>query len=72
MGSIGAFLESQPFIALFLVVCLGYAVGKISIAGLSLGSGAVLFVGLAVGAIALGALSRRYRREAVGGWGAGA
>lgn len=52
MGSIGAFLESQPFVALFLVVCLGYAVGKVSIAGLSLGSGAVLFVGLAVGAIA--------------------
>ncbi len=52
MDSIGTFLNSQPFIALFLVISLGYAVGKISIAGLSLGSGAVLFVGLAVGAIA--------------------
>jgi putative transport protein len=52
MGSIGTFLDSQPFIALFLVISLGYAVGKVSIAGLSLGSGAVLFVGLAVGAIA--------------------
>ena len=52
MDSIGAFLDSQPFIALFLVISLGYAVGKISVAGLSLGAGAVLFVGLAVGAIA--------------------
>jgi putative transport protein len=52
LDSIGAFLDSQPFIALFLVISLGYAVGKISIAGLSLGAGAVLFVGLAVGAIA--------------------
>jgi putative transport protein len=52
MDSIGTFLNSQPFIALFLVISLGYALGKISIAGLSLGSGAVLFVGLAVGAIA--------------------
>jgi hypothetical protein len=52
MDSVGAFLDSQPFIALFLVISLGYAAGKISIAGLSLGAGAVLFVGLAVGAIA--------------------
>jgi len=52
MDSIGTFLDSQPFIALFLVISLGYALGKISIAGLSLGAGAVLFVGLAVGAIA--------------------
>jgi putative transport protein len=52
MDSIGSFLNAQPFIALFLVISLGYAVGKINIAGLSLGSGAVLFVGLAVGAIA--------------------
>ena len=52
MESIGTFLNSQPFIALFLVISLGYAIGKISIAGLSLGSGAVLFVGLGVGAIA--------------------
>jgi putative transport protein len=52
MESISTFLESQPFIALFLVISLGYAFGKASVAGLSLGSGAVLFVGLAVGAIA--------------------
>lgn len=52
MENIGTFLDSQPFIALFVVIGLGYALGKISIAGLSLGAGAVLFVGLAVGAIA--------------------
>jgi putative transport protein len=52
MDSIGAFLDSQPFIALFLVISLGYAVGRINIAGFSLGNGGVLFVGLAVGAIA--------------------
>lgn len=52
MESLGAFLNSQPFIALFLVIGLGYAVGRISVAGFSLGIGAVLFVGLAVGAIA--------------------
>lgn len=52
MNDIGAFLDAQPFIALFLVVALGYVVGQISIAGFSLGAGAILFVGLAVGAIA--------------------
>jgi len=52
MESIGLFLNSQPFIALFLVIGLGYAVGQIKIGGLSLGIGAVLFVGLGVGAIA--------------------
>jgi putative transport protein len=52
MNNIGIFLNAQPFIALFLVVALGYLVAKINIAGFSLGAGAVLFVGLAVGAIA--------------------
>jgi putative transport protein len=52
MESIGIFLDSQPFIALFLVIGFGYAVGQIKIGGLSLGIGAVLFVGLGVGAIA--------------------
>ena len=52
MESIGAFLNAQPFIALFLVIGLGYAAGQIKIGGLSLGIGAVLFVGLGVGAIA--------------------
>lgn len=52
MQAIGTFLDAQPFIALFLVVGLGYAVGRITVAGFSLGIGAVLFVGLAIGAIA--------------------
>ena len=52
MDIMSAFLNSQPFIALFLVIGLGYAAGRVSIGGFSLGSGAVLFVGLAVGAIA--------------------
>ncbi len=52
MEIIGTFLNSQPFIALFLVIGLGYAVGKISISGFSLGIGAVLFVGLGIGIIA--------------------
>jgi len=52
MASIAAFLDAQPLLALFLVIGVGYAVGRISIAGFSLGIGAVLFVGLAVGAFA--------------------
>lgn len=52
MDAVGAFLEAQPFIALFVVVGLGYALGRVQVAGFSLGIGAVLFVGLAVGAIA--------------------
>ena len=45
-------LEHSPLLALFAVIGLGYALGQISIAGFSLGVGAVLFAGLAVGAIA--------------------
>ena len=52
MESVAAFLNAQPFIALFLVIGLGYAAGQVRIGGLSLGIGAVLFVGLGVGAIA--------------------
>ena len=52
MEHFGLFLNTQPFIALFLVIGLGYAAGQIKIGGLSLGIGAVLFVGLAIGAIA--------------------
>ena len=46
------FLEQQQLLSLFLVIGLGYAIGEISIRGFSLGVGAVLFVGLAVGAMA--------------------
>jgi putative transport protein len=52
MEWLSALLNSQPFIALFLAIGLGYAVGNISIAGFSLGVGAVLFVGLLIGVIA--------------------
>jgi putative transport protein len=49
---ISSLLGAQPILALFLAVGLGYAVGQISILGFSLGIGAVLFVGLFLGAIA--------------------
>src|SRR4030095_11749964 len=43
---------SQPILTAFLAIGLGYLVGQISIGGFSLGVGAVLFVGLAIGAFA--------------------
>jgi len=49
MELIGAFLNTQPFVAVFLAIGLGYAAGNIKIAGFSLGVGAVLFVGLLIG-----------------------
>jgi putative transport protein len=52
MDEIRIFLESQLLFTLFLTVALGYLVGEINIKGLSLGSGAVLFVGLAIGGLA--------------------
>src|SRR5215468_4763138 len=52
MEWLGALLNSQPFVAVFLAIGLGYAAGNIKIAGFSLGVGAVLFVGLFIGAIA--------------------
>ena len=45
-------LGAQPILTLFLAVGLGYAVGQITILGFSLGIGAVLFVGLFLGAVA--------------------
>jgi putative transport protein len=45
-------LGSQPILTAFLAIGLGYLVGQISIGGFSLGVGAVLFVGLAIGAFA--------------------
>jgi putative transport protein len=48
-------LEHSPLLALFAAIGIGYAVGQISIGGFSLGVGAVLFAGLAIGAIAPGA-----------------
>ena len=45
-------IGSQPILALFLAVGLGYLVGQVNVLGFSLGIGAVLFVGLAIGAFA--------------------
>lgn len=45
-------IGSQPILTAFLAIGLGYLVGQVSIAGFSLGVGAVLFVGLAIGAFA--------------------
>jgi putative transport protein len=52
LAHIADLIGSQPILALFLAVGLGYAVGQVSISGFSLGIGAVLFVGLAIGAAA--------------------
>src|SRR6185437_3382151 len=45
-------IGTQPILTLFLAIGLGYLVGQINIFGFSLGGGAVLFVGLALGAFA--------------------
>src|SRR5205809_5428363 len=45
-------LGSQPILTAFLAIGLGYLVGQISVAGFSLGVGAVLFVALGIGAFA--------------------
>lgn len=52
MDAVRTFLESQSLFALFLTIALGYLIGEITIKGVALGSGAVLFVGLAIGAFA--------------------
>src|SRR5512142_1950423 len=52
MELLTTFLSQQPFLALFLVIALGYGFGAINIRGFSLGVGAVIFSGLLVGAIA--------------------
>lgn len=52
MDFISNLLGTQPILTLFLAIGLGYAVGQITVLGFSLGIGAVLFVGLFLGAIA--------------------
>jgi hypothetical protein len=54
MDGIRTLLETQPLFSLFLTVALGFLVGEINIKGFSLGSGAVIFVGLAIGGFAAG------------------
>lgn len=46
----GHFLAAQPLLALFLTIAIGYLLGAVNIRGFALGSGAVLLVGLALGA----------------------
>jgi putative transport protein len=48
MTAITAFFASQPMFAQFFTIAAGYLLGAVSVKGLALGSGAVLFVGLAV------------------------
>src|SRR6187401_1830274 len=45
-------IGTQPILTAFLAIGLGYLIGQINIGGFSLGVGAVLFVGLALGAFA--------------------
>jgi putative transport protein len=45
-------IGSQPILTIFLAIGIGYLVGQINMGGFSLGVGAVLFVGLALGAFA--------------------
>jgi len=47
-------LTANPLLLLFLVSALGYVLGRIRVKGSSLGVAAVLFVGLAAGALAPG------------------
>ena len=44
-------LAQNPLLLLFLVAAIGYLLGQVRVAGTSLGIGAVLFAGLAVGAL---------------------
>ncbi len=52
MSELAQFLSGQPVLALFLTITLGHLAGAINIKGFALGSGAVLFIGLVVGAFA--------------------
>jgi len=45
-------IGTQPILAAFLAIGVGFLVGQINIFGFSLGVGAVLFVGVAIGAFA--------------------
>ena len=45
-------IGTQPILAVFLAIGVGFLVGQINLGGFSLGVGAVLFVGLAIGAFA--------------------
>lgn len=51
MKTVLAFLRESPLVVLFLVAAVGYLAGRVTIGGFGLGVAAVLFVGLAVGAL---------------------
>ncbi len=51
MQSVIEFLENEPLLLLFIVSGLGYLLGQVKIKNISLGVAAVLFVGLAFGAL---------------------
>ena len=55
-------IGTQPILAMFLAIGVGYLVGQINLGGFSLGVGAVLFVGLAIGAFAPKASDHRADR----------
>ena len=52
LAQIADLIGTQPILALFLAIAVGYVAGQVTIFGFSLGVGAVLFVGLAIGALA--------------------
>lgn len=54
MQVVVTFLTEEPLFLLFIVVGLGYLLGNVQIKGISLGVAAVLFVGLAFGALGSG------------------
>ncbi|HNT53545.1 MAG TPA: aspartate:alanine exchanger family transporter [Anaerolineaceae bacterium] len=51
MNDIIRFLSENSLLLLFIVAAIGYPLGRIKIGGASLGVSAVLFVGLAIGAL---------------------
>lgn len=51
MDAVVALLAQNPLLTLFLVAGIGYPLGRLKVAGVSVGVAAVLFVGLAVGAL---------------------
>jgi putative transport protein len=51
MGHMVELLRDNPLLLLFLVVVIGYPLGRIRVAGSTIGVASVLFAGLAVGAV---------------------
>jgi putative transport protein len=51
MDAVITVLQENPLLLLFLVAAIGYPVGRVKVGGASLGVAAVLFVGLAFGAL---------------------